>query len=44
MGLKLFDTIDDKMLYPLSLKLIDTPGLLMEEYHNQAKFAFSKPS
>ena len=29
MGLKIFDTVDDKLMFPLSLKIIDTPGTLM---------------
>jgi hypothetical protein len=29
-GLKLYETIDDKYMFPLSLKIMDTPGALKE--------------
>jgi len=31
MGLKIFDTYNDKFLFPLSLKMLDTPGTIMEK-------------
>lgn len=40
-GLKLFDTLDDKFLYPLSLKLLDTPGALMES-QAMMQYAFNR--
>jgi len=43
MGLKLYDMIDDKFLFPLSLKVVDTPGTIMDSLP-QREYAFSKPS
>lgn len=34
-GLKIFETINDKFLFPLSLKIMDTPGKLMESIGQQ---------
>ena len=34
-GLKIFETINDKFLFPLSLKIMDTPGKLMENIGQQ---------
>lgn len=43
MGLKLFDTYQDKYMFPLSLKIIDTPGNIRNRtVHNE--FIFQKPT
>lgn len=44
MGLKIFDSFEDKLMYPLSLKLIDSPGSIMEKPAAAIQQAFSKPS
>lgn len=43
LGLKFFDTFDSKHLFPLSLKLIDTPGKIRNST-SQIKYSFAKPS
>ena len=42
-GLKIFETIDDKFLFPLSVKVLDTPGTIKNR-PGQIQFAFEKPS
>jgi hypothetical protein len=43
MGLKMMETFEDKYLFPLSLKLTDTPGNIRERsIHNE--FIFKKPT
>jgi hypothetical protein len=43
MGLKLIETFEDKYLFPLSLKVTDTPGNIRERtLHNE--FIFKKPT
>ena len=41
--MKIFETIDDKKLYPLSMKIIDTPGNLRDN-KAQIQYSFVKPS
>lgn len=42
-GLKFFDTVDDKWLFPLSLKVIDTPGTIKKNVA-QVTYSFQKPT
>ena len=43
MGLKLYDTYEDKFMFPLSVKMLDSPGnIITRTVHNE--FIFSKPS
>lgn len=44
MGLKIFDTYEDKILFPLSLKMVDTPGTLMDKPQPFIQQAFKNPS
>ena len=44
MGLKIFDTFEDKVMFPLSLKILDAPGTLMEKPSALIEQAFDKPS
>ena len=42
MGMKIYDTHDDKKKFPLTLKIIDTPGKV-EHHPAQVKYCFQKP-
>ena len=42
-GIKFFDTSDDKYFLPLSLKVLDTPGLIKKRAA-QIVYSFQKPS
>ena len=44
MGLKVFDSYNDKAKFPLSCKFLDLPGTIMEKTQNHIEWCFQKPS